>query len=121
MILDRLIDMDDVSDLADRSEEFVDWDACTFFILYIQPDNTGKWYCHSRNLFFPGSVQASSIIRIFYFLLADTSTIMSHTEVFGLIDYILKYLILDKNSGWPLTHLQNLGYKQILALKKMLL
>ena len=32
-------------------------------------------------------------------LLADTSIIMSHIEIFALIDFIWKYLILDKNSA----------------------
>ena len=42
MILDRLIDMGDVSGLAHRSEEFIECDACIFFMLYIQPNNTDK-------------------------------------------------------------------------------
>ena len=50
MILDRLIAMDNVSGLADKSEEFanflfqknMDWHAYIFFIHYIRQDNTGK-------------------------------------------------------------------------------
>ena len=50
-MLDRLIVMDDVSDLADRSEAFanfltflenMDCRAFIFFVRLIQPDRTGK-------------------------------------------------------------------------------
>ena len=115
MILDRLIVMDDVSGLADRSEEFpnfsnfqenTNWHAYTFCILYIRQDNTGKWYCHRQKIliFFLDLFKLLQWLEFCHLLLVDTSAIMSHTKIFGLIDHILKYLILDRNSAWPLTH-----------------
>ena len=52
MTIDKLIVMDNVSGLADRSEEFgnfltvhknTDCHVFTFFTSYIQQDKTGKW------------------------------------------------------------------------------
>ena len=49
--------------------------------------------------FFPGSVQATSNVRIYLHLQVDIDIIIYLIEIFGLIDYILKYQILDKSNA----------------------
>ena len=60
MVLDRLIVMDDVSGLADRSENFanfwlfrknMDWLTHTFFIEFTRQDSPLRWYLHRQKYF----------------------------------------------------------------------
>ena len=46
--------------------ESTDWLVSKFSILFIQQDSNGRWYCLKQKylIIFPGSVQASVIIRI---------------------------------------------------------
>ena len=75
MILDRLIAMDDVSGLADKSEEFANFLtfsrkyglACVYIFHTLYPTRQHWQMILSQTKicnFFPGSVQISSIIRI---------------------------------------------------------
>ena len=75
MVLDKLIAMDDVSGLADKSDEFANFFTvlrkygitCLYiFILFIQAGKIGRWLSQTQIYnFFPGSLQASSIVKVF--------------------------------------------------------
>ena len=48
---------------------------------------------------FPGLVQASSIVKILSFFIADTNTIAYRTETFGSTDFTMTFQIHLKNSA----------------------
>ena len=75
MILDKLIVMDDVSGLADKSDEFanfltasIKYGITCIYIFHIIYRNEQNWQMILSQTqiynFFPGSVQSSSIIKI---------------------------------------------------------
>ena len=75
MVLDKLIVMDDVSGLADKSDEFANFSAvsrkygitCFYIFDTIYPSRQNWQMIKSQTKifnFFPGSVQAGSILRI---------------------------------------------------------
>ena len=111
MLLDKLIVMCDVSGLADKSDKFANFltVSCKYGITCVYMSHTIYPTRHNWQMmmpqtkiliFFPGSVQAGSIHRIRNLLLpTDIKTLIHHTEIFGLINYILKCLILKKNNA----------------------
>ena len=106
-VANRLIVSDDVSGLADKSEEFSDFLTVTrkygFSCLYvfhtIYPGRQ-SWemimsQTHILN-FFPGSIHSSRILKTLSISLADRRTLIFQTKKFGSIDSIFKFLILKK-------------------------
>ena len=102
MVLDWLIVMDDVSGLADRSEEFANFLTvsrkfgltCVYIFHTIYPARQHWQMILSLTKifnFFQGSVQASSIIRILSSFVTGMGTITHHTETFGLTDCTFKF------------------------------
>ena len=70
ILMDKLIVMDDVSGLVDKSENFANLltvsrkfgFTCIYIILFTLQETIGKWYCHKP--IFPGSIQASSVVKV---------------------------------------------------------
>ena len=76
MILDKLIAMDDISGLADKSDEFANFFTmsrkygitCLYIFHTVYPSRENWQMIMSQTQiynFFPGSLQASSIVRVF--------------------------------------------------------
>ena len=110
-LLDRLIVMDDVSGLADKSTDFANFltvsrkfeFTCVYIFHTISPTRN-KWQMmlSQTKIFniFPGSIQASSVIKILTsYTVVGTLTSTSRSETFVLADYTLTYLVLRKNSA----------------------
>ena len=111
ILMDRVIVMDDVSGLAEKSENF--WEFLTvsrkfgFTCVYIfhtnyPTKNNWQMILLQTKIFniFPGSIQASSVAKILFRTVTGTLMSIYHTETFGLTGYILTYLVLTKNSPW---------------------
>ena len=116
MVLDKVIVMNEVSGLADRSIESANFltvsrkygVTCVYIFYKIYPARQNWQMIISQTkifnfFFFSGSVQSSSIQRIL-FLQVGIGTITSLHETFGLINSILTYLILRLSSALPSTH-----------------
>ena len=109
-VANRLIVSDDVSGLADKSEEFSNFLTVTrkygFSCLYvfhtIYPGRQ-SWemimsQIHIFN-FFPGSIHSSRISKTLSISLADRRTLTFQTNKFGSIDSVFKFLILKKKKS----------------------
>ena len=110
MVLDRLIVMDDVSGLADRSEEFANFLTvsrkygltCVYIFHTIYP-TTQHWQMILSQTklfnFFPGSFQSSAVNRIYLPSVTDTNTTTYHTRTLGLTDCITPSQTQHKNNA----------------------
>ena len=105
MVLDKVIVMDDVSGLADRSNQFAIFLsvtrkyglACVYIFHTIYPTRQNWQMIMSQTKifnFFPGSVQASSVQRVLSSFASRYKNNYITNETFGLINSILTYLIL---------------------------
>ena len=108
--LDRLIVMDDVLSLADRSETFANFLTVSrkfgltyvyiFHAVYPTRQNWQMILAQTKIFhIFPGSIQASSIVKILSSFCNSIGTIKYQTETFGLTDYTLTYQVQVKNSA----------------------
>ena len=108
-VVNRLIVLDDVSGLADKSEGFSNFLTVTrkygFSCLYvfhtIYPGRQ-SWemimsQTHIYN-FFPGSIHSSRIIKTLSLFASRKKKIIFQTNKFGSIDFIFKFLILKKKN-----------------------
>ena len=123
MIFDRLIVMFDVSDLADKSDEFANFLTvsrkygltCVYIFHTIYPSRQNWQMIMSQTQifnFFPGSVHSSTITRILSsFANRYKNTYIPTRNVW--INSILKYRTQGKNNAWQLT----LGTLTILVLE----
>ena len=134
--------MDDVSGLADKSGEFANfltvsrkygityvyifytiYPKYTRHIYYITRQNWQKIMSHGKIfIFFQGLFRLLLMLEFYLHLQVDMDIIIYLIEIFGLIDYILKYQILDKSNAWQLTYVMlttyyrvNLGHKQTIG------
>ena len=108
--INKLIVMDDVSGLADRSNDFSDFLAVSrkysfsclyvFYTIYLGRQN---WemiisQVHSLN-FFPGSIHNSRILKTLSLFASRQKSTYLPIKTFGLINSIFKYLTLKKKSA----------------------
>ena len=110
MILDKVIVMDDVSGLTDKSNEFANFLTVSrkyrltcvyiFHTIYLTRQNWHLILSQTKIFnFFPGSVKALSIIKILSSFASRYKRIISLIEIFASIDYIVRFLTLDKNNA----------------------
>ena len=114
ILLDRLIVMDNVSGLADRSETFSSFLAvsrklrltCVYVFHTIYPGRQNWQMIISQTKIFnifPGSVQASTIMECCLLFVQDTDTTTCQREIFGQTDFFLAFPIQVLNSALQLT------------------
>ena len=109
-VLDKLIVMDDVSGLADKSDDFANFltvsrkygITCVYIFHTIYPSRQNWQMIMSQTQifnFFPGSIQAGAIVRILSsFAIKFKNGCLPHRN-FGLINYTSIYRILKKNNA----------------------
>ena len=109
MKLDRLIVMDDVLDLADKSEAFANFLTVSrkfgltciivFHTIYPTRQNWQMILAQTKTFnIFPGSIQTFSIVKILSSFCSRYKTIIYRTETFRLTDCTLTYQIQLKNN-----------------------
>ena len=105
-----LIVMDDVWGLADKSENFAIFltvsrkfgFTCVYIFHTIYPTRNNWQIILSQTksfIIFPGSIQASSVVKMLLRTVAGTLMSIYRTRTFVLTGYILTYLIPTKNSA----------------------
>ena len=108
-LLGRLIVMDNVSGLTDKSENFANFltisrkfcFTCVYIFHTIYPTrNNWQMILSQRNIFniFPGSIQASSVKSCPH-TVTDTLTCTYDIQSSGSTDFTLTYLALAKNNA----------------------
>ena len=110
VLLDRLIVMDDVSGLADKSEHFANFltvsrkfgFTCVYIFRTVYPTrNNWQMILSQTKTFniFAGSIQASSVVKICSLTILSTHMITYRTETVGSINCTLTYLVLTRNNA----------------------
>ena len=108
--MDKIIVMNDVLGLADKSENFANFltvsrkfgFTCVYLFHTIYPTrNNWQMILSQTKTFniFPGSIQTSSVIKIQILTAVDTLTSTYRIETFGSTSCALKCLVLTKNSA----------------------
>ena len=108
--INKLIIMDDVSGLADKSEEFSNFStvsrkygfSCVYVFHTIYPGRQ-SWemimaQTHYFN-FFPGSIHSGRILKTLALFASRQKKNIFPTSRFGSINFIFKFLILKKKSA----------------------
>lgn len=108
--MDKIIVMNDVLGLADKSENFANFltvsrkfgFTCVYIFHTIYPTrNNWQMILPQTKTFniFPGSIQASFVIKIQLLTAVDTLTSTYRIEIFGSRSCALTCLVLTKNSA----------------------
>ena len=110
ILMALLIVMDDVWGLDDKSENFAIFltvsrkfgFTCVYIFHTIYPTRNNWQIILSQTkifIIFPGSIQASSVVKMLLLTVAGTLMSIYRTRTFVLTGYILTYLIPTKNSA----------------------
>ena len=108
--INKLIVMDDVSGLADISNDFSDFLAVSrkysfsclyvFYTIYLGRQNWEMIISQAHSLnFFPGSIHNSRILKTLSLFASRQKSTYLPIKTFGLINSIFKYLTLKKKSA----------------------